>query len=321
MGGNQSKQPQRLDPSSAEAGQISTKSEEKIEKDTKEHKMKIEKLLTKHNLLVKAEHIMMNDNPICNCTTGTIHSGTLNDEPVIIKMLSTPLVNDRAFYNELEEMISLSDRHILPLVGASLDPPILITPHLRNGDLRSRLYGPNKVSYTWEQKKDLLITVAKAVERIQSKSSKPHNLHSAISSPHILILDDGSPCLGGFGCSIRLRLLTPPDEQGRSPIKIPNLSWTPPEIIGELYLAAQSIDSYSFGILLYETACELEPYANISQKELIQHMLEDPIRPTIPDTLPYGTPEEVIDLIQACWSGIPEDRPTMPEIIKQLQKM
>ena len=78
---------------------------------------------------------------------------------------------------------------------------------------------------------------------------------------------------------------------------------------------SQSIDVYSFGILLWQSGkipfYEMENENNIVEQIISGH------RPSI-DDLPPGIPEEIIEMIESCWNSNPKQRMGFEKIISIL---
>lgn len=73
------------------------------------------------------------------------------------------------------------------------------------------------------------------------------------------------------------------------------------------------------GLVLWEIATRQEPYDTPAQRALaiwdFRAAVCDGMRPATP---PTGTDPEYVALIQACWQGPPEERPTATAAMTQL---
>ena len=99
-----------------------------------------------------------------------------------------------------------------------------------------------------------------------------------------------------------------------------DFKYTAPEALGGSSIVpySQSIDVYSFGILLWQLLSGKIPFYDL--KNDIKNQIISGHRPSVSD-LPYDFAEEheeIIELIQACWDTNPRERPSFGEIISIL---
>ncbi|KAG0605062.1 hypothetical protein M758_9G028500 [Ceratodon purpureus] len=74
-----------------------------------------------------------------------------------------------------------------------------------------------------------------------------------------------------------------------------------------------SVDTYSFGMTAYQVTTGLPPFEFMPSNELIRRLFQGE-RPPFPGDYATGLKE----LIEKCWSGVPEDRPSFEQIRKDL---
>jgi len=92
-------------------------------------------------------------------------------------------------------------------------------------------------------------------------------------------------------------------------------SYKAPEMIrGESY--DFSVDTYAFGMLLYEMITGKMPFDGLAEGQVIKEVLANK-RPTIPQ----NCIKELKELIDRCWDGIKESRPKFEEISESLKKI
>ncbi|XP_015282662.1 PREDICTED: receptor-interacting serine/threonine-protein kinase 1 isoform X1 [Gekko japonicus] len=72
-------------------------------------------------------------------------------------------------------------------------------------------------------------------------------------------------------------------------------------------------DVYSFGIVLWAIFANKEPYENATNDQHVYFCVMKGNRPLIAE-IEESCPEEIISLMERCWSQKPEDRPTFAEI-------
>lgn len=159
---------------------------------------------------------------------------------------------------------------------------------------------------------DILCQLAEAIRylhanRILHRDLKPDNI--GISEEGILKVFDLDVC----------RILPQetqqyPDRTFRFTKHVGSPRYMAPEVSrGEEYNA--KADVYSFGLLCYEVLTLKKVYGDIPSKAIKQRVTIDGVRPP----LPHSWPGAVTNLVQRCWSGRSEKRPTMNQVICQLR--
>ena len=98
-------------------------------------------------------------------------------------------------------------------------------------------------------------------------------------------------------------------------------AYTPPEILIEntnvnIFFTDYTIDSYSFGILLWEIYKSTQPF-NCSMSSLYQLVVKDDLRPEISKNFNSG----ISNLIKSCWDKNKEKRPDFNKILEILENI
>jgi len=138
-------------------------------------------------------------------------------------------------------------------------------------------------------------------------------IHRDIKSYNILItgVDESSVCakISDFGTSkiYKEKLL---DRVVDNPL------WLAPEIIQNIPYDLK-IDTYAFGLILWETFSREKIFENVKFISKIHKLILDNIRPEMPQIFPL----ELKLLIQMCWAQFPEDRPSWEIIIEEIEKL
>ena len=93
--------------------------------------------------------------------------------------------------------------------------------------------------------------------------------------------------------------------------------WMAPEIIRDEGYNFKC-DVYSFAIVLWQLITREKPYADKEQEEAAELVAKgDNYRPP----LPKGTPHEIKQLIETCWSELPCDRPEFDSVCEEIEKI
>lgn len=96
------------------------------------------------------------------------------------------------------------------------------------------------------------------------------------------------------------------------------IRWMPPEAIRRRAFTNKS-DVWSYGLCLWEIATLGDfPYSRLDDDNLVQHLLEENVRPDIAQLNETST-VEMIELMEMCWAKLPECRPNFKQITMWLE--
>lgn len=96
---------------------------------------------------------------------------------------------------------------------------------------------------------------------------------------------------------------------------ISTVSYMAPESLAKSTYSEHS-DVYAFGICAFEVLQEEPPFGDLEGFKLINSVVNEGIRPTFKRHNPKLA--KVIDMIESCWEPMPQHRPSMDDICKQL---
>src|SRR5437868_5206636 len=118
-----------------------------------------------------------------------------------------------------------------------------------------------------------------------------------------------------LSCISDMGLCRKVDDDDKDEIKIYGvMPYVAPEVLkGKPY--TQAADIYSFGMIMYFTATERQPFADHAHDEILALQICNGIRPEINE---LEAPKCYIDLMKRCWDSIPENRPNAIEIKKSI---
>ncbi|MBA0651576.1 hypothetical protein Goklo_018890, partial [Gossypium klotzschianum] len=99
----------------------------------------------------------------------------------------------------------------------------------------------------------------------------------------------------------------------------PSNIYMAPEVYKNL-IVDRSVDSYSFGVMLYEMIGGVTPFHHMPAEEAVKLMCLEGKRPPF-KTKSKSYPPDLRELIEECWDPNPVVRPIFSEIIVRLDKV
>ena len=264
--------------------------------------------------------------------------GTYLGEPVAIKtMLDVTEESVRNFRAEMILHASLQSPHVVRFVGAlwGQDLACMVLEWASNGSLGDLLQGPG---LHWGTPLLRLATdVARGMQYLHSREwfdardgSKKHCiLHRDLKPDNCLVGDYSTVKIADFGTSQAKNVVT------MTAVGTP--LFAAPELFrGEAY--DESVDVYSFGVLLLNMAVELpiadfigerwvkafkkkrypDPASGLAYHRVLIPIWEDGWRPISAELPVAEAPPTVHDLIIRCCSHSPAARPTFQDVVAAL---
>ena len=232
-----------------------------------------------------------------------------------------------AFRKELTMMLKFRHPNLVLLMGAVTRtlPYCLILEYCSGGTLFDFLHKRHTVEISWRQRMKILLDIAKAVNYLHHLS--PVVIHRDLKSLNVLLAEQvadeyDTPIakVADFGLSTWAPFTNhggDPDESCQS--LVGTYHWMAPEII-QSKPYNERIDSYAFGIILFEVTARSVPYSDsphLPPLELAKAVTEG-LRPDT-SQVDEGCPPAVSKLMQRCWSPMPYDRPSFDSIIDCLK--
>ena len=168
------------------------------------------------------------------------------------------------------------------------------------GSLRQNLYSVARLE--WKKKLNLLLCIASDLQIIHSQNLIHRDLHSGN------ILQDNlySAYIADLGLSISANIAL--EKEGVYGV----LPYIAPEVLCGNPCVVES-DIYSFSIIMWEIfSGKAVPFKHSSYSIRTQFQIQvcSGSRPPIME----GTPQRYIDLMEKCWDGNPENRPSAKKI-------
>ncbi|KAG8893895.1 hypothetical protein FRC01_013282, partial [Tulasnella sp. 417] len=207
--------------------------------------------------------------------------------------------------------------NILPFIGYQVDEtgtPMLVSPWCQNGNLESYIKANPDLSRTDRLK--LVHGAACGLAHLHSLSTPI--VHGDIKPQNIIVQDNYEAALCDFGISKivvavgqRSGLTTSGNTLGSTRFQAPEI------VMGESgAVATRESDVYAFGAVILATMSGKPPFGGKSDVMALIAVSSGQVparkdHPLLPATDPLW------DLLEACWSFEPEDRPTMSVVVSK----
>ncbi|RLN98590.1 hypothetical protein BBJ28_00021646 [Nothophytophthora sp. Chile5] len=256
---------------------------------------------------------------------GEVFLGTYRGRAVAVKrLLPDRRKNMRevdAFVAEIKLMLSMDHPRIVGCLGVAWDAVTdisAVSEYMEGGDLRSVLVRFEQEEHRAHGFDDDKLKIALHVAEglVYLHALDPTVLHRDLKSKNILLNKNLDAKLTDFGVSRESADVTMTAGVGTS-------LWMAPEVmIGDRY--NEKADMFSFGVVLGELDCQQLPYSHATESgtgrklpgtAILQMVASGQLRLEICKTTPIG----IHDLVMACTSLIPEERPTAAEALEMLQ--
>ncbi|KAF5183444.1 Mitogen-activated protein kinase kinase kinase [Thalictrum thalictroides] len=257
-------------------------------------------------------------------TFGTVYHGKWRGTDVAIKRIKKSCFSGRSseqerltkdFWREAQILSKLHHPNVVAFYGVVPDGSggtlATVTEFMVNGSLRHVLLRKDRAL---DRRKKLMIAMDAAfgMEYLHSKNI----VHFDLKCDNLLVnlRDSQRPIckVGDFGLSrIKRNTLVSGGVRGTLP-------WMAPELLnGSSNRVSEKVDVFSFGIAMWEILTGEEPYANMHCGAIIGGILNNTLRPNIPDRCD----SEWRKLMEECWAPDPSVRPSFTEITNRLRVM
>ncbi|KAI9397094.1 hypothetical protein POPTR_004G231500v4 [Populus trichocarpa] len=232
------------------------------------------------------------------------------------------------FNSEIEVLSRVHHKNVVNLVGFCFErgEQMLIYEFVRNGSLRDSLSGLSGIWLDWRRRLKVALGAARGLAYLHELVN-PRIIHRDVKSANILLDESLNAKVADFGLSkpmdnSELILATTQVKGTRGYID--------PEYQETLLLTEKS-DVYGFGVVLLELVSGRKPLergkylvAEVSssldrKKDL--YSLHELLDPSIGlDTKPKGL-DKIVDLAMKCVQEKGSDRPTMGEVVKEIENI
>ncbi|XP_020107154.1 serine/threonine-protein kinase STY17-like isoform X2 [Ananas comosus] len=245
-----------------------------------------------------------------------------NGTKVSVKILDKEAYSDpdsiNAFKNELTLLEKVRHPNVVQFVGAVTQniPMMIVSEYLQNGDLGSYLQRKGRID-TYKALK-FALDIARGMNYLHE--CKPDPIIHCNLKPKNIFRDDGGGRLkvAGFGL-ISIQKMSTDKFKSAHPITPDDSVYVAPEIYkNEIF--DRGVDSFSFGLILYEMIEGTPPFHPKSPEDAAKMICLEGLRPQLKNKSKSYFPE-LKELIEECWNPQPEVRPTFAEIIIRLKKI
>ena len=271
---------------------------------------------------------------------GEVWRGTWGHIPVAIKLLHgyiyevDPMASEE-FEREAVLMQSIAHPNLLVFHGAGTTAegaPFLVVELMGLGAL-SEMIKTRDPRLTWPARRTFATDIARGMAHLHSLSI----VHRDLKSANCLVDESLHAKVGDFGASRLIQAINnrhfPPSTGGPAAAataadsalttEVGTLSWMAPEVLDGATDYDRSVDVWSFGVVLYELAALLQPWAEIeatnsmSYKRELLLRIKAGQRPSL-EGMSEPPPQWIVELMDASWDLDATRRPGFPEIQTRL---
>ncbi|KAJ7002230.1 leucine-rich repeat receptor-like protein kinase [Populus alba x Populus x berolinensis] len=232
------------------------------------------------------------------------------------------------FNAEIEVLSRVHHKNVVNLVGFRFErgEQMLIYEFVRNGSLRDSLSGSSGIWLDWRRRLKVALGAARGLAYLHELVN-PRIIHRDVKSANILLDECLNAKVADFGLSKPMDnselILASTQVKG-------TMGYIDPEYQKTLLLTEKS-DVYGFGVVLLELVSGRKPIergkylvaevsSSLDRKEDLYN-LHELLDPSIGlDTKPRGL-DKMVDLAMKCVQEKGRDRPTMGEVVKEVENI
>ncbi|XP_026644260.1 tyrosine-protein kinase Mer [Microtus ochrogaster] len=259
---------------------------------------------------------------------GSVMEGNLKQEDGTSQKVAVKTMKlDNFSHREIEEFLSeaacmkdFNHPNVIRLLGVCIEmssqgipKPMVVLPFMKYGDLHTfLLYSriesrPKHIPLQTLLK--FMVDIAQGMEYLSNRNF----LHRDLAARNCMLRDDMTVCVADFGLSKKI-YSGDYYRQGRI-AKMP-VKWIAIESLADRVYTSKS-DVWAFGVTMWEIATRgMTPYPGVQNHEMYDYLLHGHRLKQPEDCL-----DELYDIMYACWSADPLDRPTFSTLRLQLEKL
>ena len=256
---------------------------------------------------------------------GDVWTAQYREQTVAVKVLKIrdeDCTNEQLqeFKDEGELLRSIFHAHIVRFIGTGKtadNKPFIVLEYMERGSVRKELddkYADHPMEIELQVK--YALHAAKGMRHLH----RVNRMHRDLKCDNLLVNSQGIVKVADLGCTrIAPKISDDNDGSVRGTRAVGTALFRAPEIFrGEAYSVA--VDTYSYGITLWELMTAKHPYfdkldQDLKTKEILDRIVHSDLRPEFP----VHCDDSLKKLAKWCWNGNPFERPTFEEIVPVLK--
>ncbi|KFB43303.1 AGAP002966-PA-like protein [Anopheles sinensis] len=268
---------------------------------------------------------------------GTVYRGVFKHTYMAIKKIDYKKMKTRdgdhvqlqQSINELRFLNACRHDNIVPLFGYSIgNEPCLVYQYMPGGSLDKSLFARRPASpLTWKERMNIARGTAKGLQYLHTFGEKPF-IHGDIKPGNILLNEFKQPRIGDFGLT---RLGARQDKS----MVVSRVYGTRPYIPREFYDRKElstKVDTYSFGVVLYEIGTGLRAYDERRTDKHLKDYIARAVHANVhvSELMDKSLPDTDADGLRFCYNMLmaghlctaddPKQRPDMVAVMWHLDK-